>query len=144
MKVFIGSDHAGYALKEALRDHLQQQGYEVEDIGVFSPEPADYPDVAHRLTACVIAEPGSRGILLCGTGIGMCIAANKRRGIRAAHAEEPLSAQLARTHNDANVLCLGGRILGIELAKAIVDTFLQTPFSAEERHARRVQKLELP
>jgi len=73
----------------------------------------------------------------------MCIAANKRRGIRAAHAEEPLSAQLARAHNDANVLCLGGRILGIELAKAITDAFLQTPFSGEERHARRVQKLEL-
>jgi len=144
MKVLIGSDHAGYALKEALRDHLLQQGYEVEDLGVFSPEPADYPDVAHQLTARVVAQPDSRGILICGTGIGMCIAANKRRGIRAAHAAEPVSAQLARAHNDANVLCLGGRILGVELAKAIADAFLQTPFSGEERHARRVQKLELP
>ncbi|MEN3001138.1 MAG: ribose 5-phosphate isomerase B [Armatimonadota bacterium] len=144
MKIFIGSDHAGYALKEALRDYLQQQGYEVEDLGVFSPEPADYPDIAHQLTAQVVAQPDSRGILICGTGIGMCIAANKRRGIRAAHATEPVSAQLARAHNDANVLCLGGRILGIELAKATVDAFLQTPFSGETRHARRVQKLELP
>jgi ribose 5-phosphate isomerase B len=144
MRVFIGADHAGYALKEVLRDYLKQQGYEVEDVGVFSSEPADYPDIAHRLTALVVAQPDSRGILLCGTGIGMCIAANKRPGIRAAHAAEPVSAQLARAHNDANVLCLGGRIIGAELAKAIVDAFLQTPFSGEERHARRVQKLELP
>jgi ribose 5-phosphate isomerase B len=144
MKVFIGADHAGYTLKEVLRDYLQQQGYEVEDVGVFSSEPADYPDIAHRLTERVVAQPDARGILLCGTGIGMCIAANKRHGIRAAHASEPVSAQLARAHNDANVLCLGGRMLGAELAKAIVDAFLQTPFSEEERHARRVKKLELP
>jgi len=144
MRVFIGADHAGYALKEVLRDYLQQQGYEVEDVGVFSEEPADYPDIAHRLTERVVAHPDARGILLCGTGIGMCIAANKRPSIRAAHASEPVSAQLARAHNDANVLCLGGRMLGTELAKAIVDAFLQTPFSAEERHARRVKKLELP
>ncbi len=144
MKVFIGSDHAGYALKEALRNHLQAQGYAVEDLGVFSSEPADYPDIAHQLTARVVEQPDSRGILICGTGIGMCIAANKRRGIRAAHASEPVSAQLARAHNNANVLCLGGRIVGEELAKAIVEAFLRTPFSDEPRHARRVQKLELP
>ncbi len=144
MKIFIGADHAGYALKEALRDHLLQQGYEVEDLGVFSPEPADYPDIAHQLTARVVAQPDSRGILICGTGIGMCIAANKRPGIRAAHATEPVSAQLARAHNDANVLCLGGRMLGIELAKAIADAFLRTPFSNSARHLRRVGKLELP
>ncbi len=141
--VYIGSDHAGFAMKEVLKAFLQEQGYTVHDVGVFSEEPADYPDVAHALTQQLSAHPEAFGILICGTGIGMCIAANKRRGIRAAHASEPVSARLAREHNDANVLCLGARIVGIEMAKAIVLTFLTTPFSGEARHRTRVHKLEL-
>lgn len=141
--VYIGSDHAGYALKEVLKAFLEAQGYTVHDVGVFSEDPADYPDVAHTLTQQLSNHAGAFGILICGTGIGMCIAANKRRGIRAAHASEPVTARLAREHNDANVLCLGSRIVGTELAKAIVLTFLSTPFSGEERHRTRVHKLEL-
>ncbi len=141
--VLIGSDHAGYRLKEALKAYLQEQGYRVEDVGVYSESPADYPDVAHALTARLTELPEALGVLICGTGIGMCIAANKRRGIRAAHASDPVSAALARAHNDANVLCMGARIVGEELAKGIVAAFLQTPFSAEPRHQRRVAKLEL-
>lgn len=141
--IFIGSDHAGYDLKETLKGYLRDRGYSVEDVGVYSHEPADYPDVAHALTARLIQNSEALGILICGTGIGMCISANKRKGIRAGHASDPVSASLARAHNDANVLCLGSRIIGEEMAKAIVDAFLQTPFSAEERHRRRVQKLEI-
>ncbi len=146
MRVYIGSDHAGYPLKEELKAFLQEQGYPVHDVGVFSEQPADYPDVAHALTQQMLAHLQNEqafGILICGTGIGMCIAANKRAGIRAAHASEPVSARLAREHNDANVLCLGARLIGAEMAKAIVQTFLTTPFSGAERHQKRVQKLEL-
>lgn len=141
--VLIGSDHAGYELKESLKCFLQGQGYTVEDVGVFSPAPADYPDIAHALTERLGQSADAMGVLICGTGIGMCIAANKRRGIRAAHASDPVSAALARAHNNANVLCLGSRIVGEELAKGIVSAFLQTPFSAEPHHQRRVEKIEL-
>ena len=141
--VYLGSDHAGYALKEVLKAFLQEQDYPVLDVGVFSEELADYPDVAHLLTEQLSAHPEAFGILICGTGIGMCIAANKRPGIRAAHASEPVSARLAREHNDANVLCLGSRIVGTELAKATALAFLITPFSGDARHLRRVHKLEL-
>ena len=141
--VLIGSDHAGYELKESLKRFLQEQGYAVVDVGVYSREPADYPDIAHALTKQLGQSADAVGVLICGTGIGMCIAANKRRGIRAAHAGDPVSAAMARAHNNANVLCLGARIVGEELEKGIVSAFLQTPFSAEPRHQRRVEKLEL-
>jgi ribose 5-phosphate isomerase B len=142
--LYIGSDHAGYPLKEYLKNHLQQHGYEILDVGVHSETPADYPDIAHTLTAQLVQETRpALGILICGTGIGMCIAANKRPGIRAANASEPVSAALAREHNNANILCLGARVVGPELARATVEAFLRTGFSPEERHHRRVQKLEL-
>ncbi|MDW8107372.1 MAG: ribose 5-phosphate isomerase B [Armatimonadota bacterium] len=145
MVLYMGADHAGYALKEFLKNHLQQQGYEIVDIGVYSEEPADYPDIAHALTAQIVKEERpALGILICGTGIGMSIAANKRPGIRAANASEPVSAALAREHNNANILCLGARVVGPELARATVEAFLRTGFSPEERHRRRVSKLELP
>ena len=144
MILFMGADHAGYSLKEFLKNHLLQQGYDIVDVGVHSEEPADYPDIAHALTARLVNETRpALGILICGTGIGMCIAANKRPGIRAANASEPVSAALAREHNNANVLCLGARVVGPELARATVEAFLRTGFSPEERHHRRVQKLEL-
>ncbi len=142
MTIYIGSDHAGFALKQLLVEHLLGQGYTVHDLGVHSEASADYPDTAHLVAERVAHQPGSFGILVCGTGIGMCITANKHRGIRAAHASEPVSARLAREHNDANVLCLGSRIVGSELAKAIVETFLGTPFSQDERHLRRIHKIE--
>lgn len=144
MILYMGADHAGYALKEFLKNYLLQQGYEIVDVGVYSEEPADYPDVAHKLTAQLVQEEQpALGILICGTGIGMSIAANKRLGIRAANASEPVSAALAREHNNANVLCLGARVVGPELARATVEAFLRTGFSPEERHRRRVSKLEL-
>jgi RpiB/LacA/LacB family sugar-phosphate isomerase len=144
MILFMGADHAGYSLKEFLKNHLSQQGYEIVDVGVHSEEAADYPDVAHTLTARLVRETRpALGILICGTGIGMSIAANKRPGIRAANASEPVSAALAREHNNANILCLGARVVGPELARATVEAFLRTGFSAEDRHQRRVQKLEL-
>ena len=144
MILYMGADHAGYPLKEFLKNYLAQQGYEICDVGVYSEEPADYPDIAHTLTAKLVRETRpALGILICGTGIGMSIAANKRPGIRAANASEPVSAALAREHNNANIICLGARVVGPELARATVETFLRTGFSHEERHHRRVQKLEL-
>ncbi|MCS7209970.1 MAG: ribose 5-phosphate isomerase B [Fimbriimonadales bacterium] len=144
MILYMGADHAGYPLKEFLKNYLQQQGYEILDVGVYSEAPADYPDVAHALTEKLVRETRpALGILICGTGIGMSIAANKRPGIRAANASEPVSAALAREHNNANVICLGARVVGPELARATVEAFLRTGFSHEERHHRRVQKLEL-
>ncbi|MCS7300161.1 MAG: ribose 5-phosphate isomerase B [Fimbriimonadales bacterium] len=145
MTLFMGADHAGYPLKEFLKNYLAQQGYEIVDVGVYSEDPADYPDIAHILTAKLVQEQQpALGILICGTGIGMSIAANKRPGVRAANASEPVSAALAREHNNANILCLGARVVGPELARATVEAFLRTGFSSEERHCRRVQKLELP
>ncbi|GIV07467.1 MAG: ribose 5-phosphate isomerase B [Fimbriimonadales bacterium] len=144
MILFMGADHAGYPLKEFLKSHLAQQGYEIVDVGVHSEQPADYPDIAHTLTEkLVCAQRPALGILICGTGIGMSIAANKRRGIRAANASEPVSAALAREHNNANIICLGARVVGPELARATVEAFLRTGFSPEDRHHRRVEKLEL-
>jgi ribose 5-phosphate isomerase B len=144
MILFMGADHAGYSLKEFLKNHLVQEGYEIVDVGVHSEEAADYPDIAHLLTARLVNETRpALGILICGTGIGMSIAANKRQGVRAANASEPVSAALAREHNNANILCLGARVVGPELARATVKAFLHTGFSAEDRHQRRVQKLEL-
>ena len=144
MILFMGADHAGYSLKEYLKSHLTQQGYDIVDVGVYSEEAADYPDIAHTLTARLASETRpALGILICGTGIGMSIAANKRPGIRAANASEPVSAALAREHNNANIICLGARVVGPELARATVEAFLRTGFSPEDRHHRRVQKLEL-
>lgn len=141
MKIAIGSDHAGYPLKEQIREYLQESGWTVEDAGVFSEESADYPDTAFEVAVRVAASNVDRGILICGTGVGMSIAANKVRGIRAAHASEPITARLSREHNNANIICLGSRIIGIEVAKAIVDTFLSTGFSHDPRHQRRVDKI---
>ena len=138
--IVIGSDHAGYTLKQTLTSHLQQNGFTVADIGTDSDVSVDYPDIAQQL-AIKVQSNGSRGILICGTGIGMAIAANRFRGIRAANVSEPFTAAAAKAHNNANVICLGSRVIGSELALAIVDTWLRATFEGG-RHSRRVTKLD--
>lgn len=140
MKIAIGSDHAGFALKEQLRDRLKKAGLEVADFGTNSPESTDYPDYAAAVTREVVEGKADRGILVCYTGVGMSIAANKVRGIRAALCMNADQAQLTRAHNNANVLALGAKYTPIEVAGEIVDTFLATEFEGG-RHERRVGKI---
>lgn len=140
MKIIIGSDHGGYSLKEKLIKHLVEKGYEVEDYGTTNEESVDYPDYAQKVGEAVASGKAEQGILVCGTGIGMSIAANKVKGVRAALCDNCYSAQKAREHNNANVMCLGERVLGYGLAEQIVDTYLATDFLGG-RHAKRVEKI---
>ncbi|MCK5282980.1 MAG: ribose 5-phosphate isomerase B [Nanoarchaeota archaeon] len=140
MKVIIGSDHGGYGLKEKLKEYLASKGIDLEDMGTNSEESCDYPDYAAK-AAKKVQETGNTGILVCGTGIGMSMAANKFKGIRAALCYDEYTARMAREHNDANILCLGERTTKDEDAKKIVDVFLATDSSKEERHKRRVNKI---
>lgn len=133
----IASDHGGFALKQEIMAHLRATGVEFEDLGTYSEESCDYPVYAEKLGKAVAAGDYEKGILICGTGIGISIAANKIHGVRAALCGDCYSAEMCRRHNDANVLALGGRVLGVELAKRIVDTFLTAPFEGG-RHQRRV------
>jgi ribose 5-phosphate isomerase B len=135
------SDHAGYALKERLAAILRNLGYEVEDLGTHSPASTDYPDYAHPLAEKIAAGEAGRGVLLCGTGNGMAVSANRHRGVRAALAWSPEIARLAREHNDANVLVLPARFLSDEDGAAILKSWLDTPF-AGGRHQNRVAKIE--
>lgn len=135
--IAIASDHGGYALKQLILEHLASRGIPAADLGCGG-ERTDYPIYAEKLCRAVVAGQYERGILCCGTGIGMSIAANKIPGIRAALCGDCFSAEMSRVHNDANVLCLGGRVLGSELAKKIVDTYLDTDFSHGESHSRRI------
>lgn len=141
MKIVIGADHGGYQAKAAVLEYLLAQGYEVEDFGTYSEESCDYPDIAHKLAKAVARGEFSLGILICGTGIGMSLAANKVAGVRAALCQDTYSARMARAHNDSNVLCLGARVLGVGLMLDIVDTYLQGSFIGG-RHAVRVGKIE--
>lgn len=144
MRVYIGSDHAGFQLKDIIKSFLQQNmEAEIVDLGAFSEESVDYPDFAREVVEKVVENQGSYGILICGTGIGMCMAANRYRNIRAVDATSEHMAEMSRRHNDANILCLGGRMIEPELAKQIAKTFLTTPFDGEERHKRRILKLEI-
>ena len=138
--VAIAADHAGYELKAQLVEELRKMGLEVLDLGTDGPESVDYPDYAERLTAAMREGQADRGVLVCGTGIGMGIAANRHREIRAAVCHDTVSARLARQHNDANVLALGARLIGPEVAMDCLRTFLNTDFEGG-RHARRVDKL---
>ncbi|MBP7568494.1 MAG: ribose 5-phosphate isomerase B [Acidobacteria bacterium] len=140
MRIAIGSDHAGYHLKEALKQTLNGAGVEVEDVGTENEESVDYPDYAERVAARVASGQSDRGILICGTGIGMAMAANKVDGIRAASVTDEIGARLARQHNDANVLALGGRVTPPEVAARLIRIFLDTPFEGG-RHQRRVDKV---
>jgi len=140
MKIALGADHAGFELKERIRQHLLKQGVEVKDQGTNSGESVDYPDFARLVGEEVARKNADWGILVCGSGIGMAMAANKVPGIRAAQATSELEAQLSREHNDANVLTVGARLSDEATALKIVDRWLQTPF-AGGRHARRVEKI---
>ena len=138
--IAIASDHAGFELKEQLAQELQQLGFETHDLGPASTESVDYPDYANALCEWVLKQPDGKGILICGSGIGMSMAANRHKGIRAALVHSGLEANLTRKHNNANVLCLGARIIGIEVAKDAVKQFVTTGFEGG-RHVRRIEKL---
>lgn len=140
MRIAIGADHAGYDAKEALKRRLGQRGDAVEDVGTHGTASVDYPDFAARVARIVAAGRADLGVLVCGSGIGMSIAANKVRGIRAAHCTDPYSARMAREHNDANVLCLGSRVTGEGLLEEVLEAFLCASFQGG-RHAQRVDKI---
>ncbi len=140
-KIVLGSDHAGLALRAEAAKVARAAGFEVEDLGPFSGESVDYPDFARRVAEAVAGGKARLGILVCGTGIGMSISANKVRGVRAAHCASEYEARMARAHNDANVLCIGERVVGIGLGAAIVEAFLRQAFEGG-RHQRRVDKIE--
>ncbi|MEA3342040.1 MAG: ribose 5-phosphate isomerase B [Chloroflexota bacterium] len=140
MRIAIGADHGGYELKKNIVEHLIAQGYQVQDFGAHGPESVDYPDIAAPVARAVAAGEFERGILICGTGIGMSLAANKIDGVRAAVCTDCYMARMSRQDNDANILCLGGRVLGVGLALDVVRTFLSNEF-LEGRHARRVAKI---
>ena len=138
----IGCDHGGFKLKEAVMKHLSERKIEYKDFGTYTEESCDYPKYARAVAEAVASGECERGIVICGTGIGVSITANKVRGIRAALCSDCFSAEATRLHNDANVLAMGARVLGEGLALKIVDTFLDTPFSGEERHVRRISQIE--
>ena len=141
MKLAVGCDHAGFALKGAVIAHLRAAGHEIVDCGTNSAESCDYPDYAAALCKEIVAGRAERGILICGTGIGMSIAANKVPGIRAACCSDTFSARFTRLHNDANVLCFGARVVGEGLALDLVDLFVDTPYENSGNHPRRVAKI---
>lgn len=142
--IAIGSDHGGFALKEQVIAHLKEQGYEVKDFGCYDTKSVDYPAYGHAVGKAVAGGACEKGIVICTTGIGISIAANKIPGVRCALCSEPHSARMTREHNDANVLAMGGGLIGPLMAFSIVDTFLNTEFSTEEKHHRRVAMLEKP
>ena len=140
--IAIGSDHGGFELKEKLMEHLSERGLEYKDFGTYSSASCDYPVYAKSVANAVASGECDRGIIICGTGIGVSMTANKVRGIRAALCGDCFSAEATRQHNDANVLCMGARVVGEGLALKIADTFLDTPFSNDERHIRRISMIE--
>ncbi|OIP70267.1 MAG: ribose 5-phosphate isomerase B [Candidatus Infernicultor aquiphilus] len=142
MKIALGSDHGGYQLKENLKKYLKELKVEYQDFGCNSENPVDYPDVGFKIATEVKNRNYDKGILICGTGIGMSIVANKIKGIRASLCHDVFSARYAREHNDANILTLGGRVIGSGLAKEIVKVWLNTDFSGEERHLKRLNKIK--
>ncbi len=141
MKIIIGADHAGFNYKALLVTELTQQGHEVLDLGTFNTDPDDYPDRASEVALALLNGQGERGILICGSAVGVSIAANKFRGIRAGVCHDTYSAHQSVEHDDVNILCLGERVIGIELAKEIVSTFLKAKFTNAPRHSRRLEKI---
>lgn len=142
MKVAIGSDHGAFDRKETVIKHLKERGIEYKDYGCYDKSSCDYPVFGRAVAEAVAKGECDRGIVLCTTGIGISITANKVKGIRCALCSEPLSAKMTRLHNDANVLALGGGLIGDNMAKEIVDVFLDTEFSGEEKHRRRIDMIE--
>ncbi|WP_295446364.1 ribose 5-phosphate isomerase B [Sphingorhabdus sp. EL138] len=143
MRIAIASDHAALALKSALAEYLRAAGHDVDDLGPHDEASVDYPDYGYRLANAIADGSAERGVALCGSGIGISIAVNRNPAARAALVSEPLSARLSREHNDANVIAMGARLIGIEMAKACIDAFLSTEFGGD-RHQRRVDKLSNP
>ncbi len=141
MRIVIGSDHAGFPLKSTIVDHIKSLGHDVIDVGSFNPDPVDFPDVAKNVTASIIAGTAERGLLVCGTGVGASIAANKVKGIRAAVCHDVHSAHQSVEHDDVNVMCIGAQIVGAWLATDLVDAYLKAEFSSDEDFRRRVRKL---
>ena len=140
--IAIACDHGGFQYKQMLMQHLDDRGIAYKDFGTFTPDSCDYPDYAKPVANAVAAGEYEKGILICGTGIGMSIAANKVKGIRAAVCADAFSAKATREHNDANILCMGERVISEAKALEITDIFLDTPFSQDERHIRRISKIE--
>lgn len=140
--IALGSDHGGYGLKQEIMKHLEEKGIEYKDYGCYDESPCDYPIFGKKAARAVASGECEKGILICGTGIGISIAANKIKGIRAALCHDVFSAKATREHNDANMLAMGARVVGPGLALMIVDTFLNTEFSSAERHQKRIDMLE--
>lgn len=141
MKIAVACDHGGYDYKEIVKDLLLEMGHEVNDFGCPSTKSVDYTDFAAPCAKAVANKEYDRGIVICGTGIGVSITANKVKGIRCALCSDPVSAQLTRLHNDSNMLAMGARIIGVEMMKEIVRVWVETPFSEDERHIRRIEKI---
>ncbi len=140
--IALGCDHGGYELMQEVKKHLEERGLEYKDYGTYSKESCDYPVYGKAVANAIVSGECDKGILICGTGIGISIAANKVKGIRAAVVSDTFSAQATREHNDANIIAFGGRVVGAGLALKIVDTFLDTPFSNGERHKKRIAQIE--
>ncbi len=140
MKIAIGCDHGGLEHKNAIVENLKSRGFEVKDFGIYEQVSVDYPDIAVKVCDSIVNGECERGILVCGTGIGMSIAANKVKGIRAAACSEHFSAKYTRLHNNSNILCLGGRVIGVGTAIELADIFVDTEFEGD-RHQRRVDKI---
>ena len=141
MKIAIGCDHGGLEHKNAIKEHLESRGFEVVDSGIYEQVSVDYPDIARKVAADIVSGKCERGILVCGTGIGMSIAANKIKGIRAAACSEHFSAKYTRLHNDSNIICLGGRVIGVGTAIELADIFVDTEFEGG-RHETRINKIK--
>jgi len=141
MNIVVGSDHAGFDLKTSLKVDLEAMGHTLIDVGAHNAEPSDYPDFAEALGKEIIEDRAERGILICGSGLGACIAANKMPGIRAGNCSDTYSAHQGVEHDDVNVLVLGSRVLGIEVAREMMKAFLDAKFSGEDRHVRRLNKV---
>jgi RpiB/LacA/LacB family sugar-phosphate isomerase len=142
MRIVIGADHAGFPLKQVIGDDLRQLGHEVIDVGTGSAEPVDYPDYAEAAGKAILDGKADRGLLICGSGVGACVAANKLPGIRAALCHDTYSARQGVEHDDMNILVLGARVIGAELARELMRTFLAAAFTNEERHRRRLEKIK--
>ena len=142
MRIVVGADHRGYALKEAIADQLRSSGHEVLDVGTDGEEPVDYPEYALAVGQAILKSEAERGILVCGSGVGASIAANKLPGIRAGLCHDTYSAHQGVEHDDMNMLCLGSRVIGPELALELVRTFIGAQFSGEERYRRRLAKVQ--
>ena len=140
--IALGCDHGGYELMQEVIKYLEEHGLEYKNYGTYSTDSCDYPDYAKKVAEAILAGECEKGILICGTGIGISITANKFKGIRAALCSDCFSAEATRLHNNANILAMGGRVVGPGLAIKIVDTFLNTPFSEDERHIRRIGQIE--